>query len=63
MAYFLQLNDTGDSWPRPMDLILVLLISEAVSGAFGESSSVLDGVILAAILLTWNFAINVASFH
>jgi uncharacterized membrane protein YcaP (DUF421 family) len=46
-----------------MDLILILLISEAVSGAFGESSSILDGVIMAATLITWNFAINVASFH
>lgn len=46
-----------------MDLILILLISESVSGAFGAFSSILDGVILAATLMAWNFAINVASFR
>lgn len=46
-----------------MDLVLVLLISEAASNSFGEFSSILDGLVLVIILMGWNFIINVASYR
>lgn len=46
-----------------MDLVLVLLISEAASNSFGEFTSILDGLVLVIILMGWNFIVNVASYR
>lgn len=46
-----------------MDLIFLLLIAEAASNAFGEYTSVLEGLILVAILMSWNFIVNASSYR
>lgn len=46
-----------------MDLIFLLLVAEAASNAFGEYSSVAEGLILVMVLMDWNFIMNAASYH
>lgn len=46
-----------------MDLAFLLLIAEAASNAFGEYTSVAEGLILVVVLMGWNYLINAASYH
>ena len=46
-----------------MDLAFLLLIAEAASNAFGEYTSVAEGLILVMVLMGWNFTVNAASYH
>ena len=46
-----------------MDLAFLLLIAEAASNAFGEYTSIADGLILVMVLMGWNFIVNAASYH
>lgn len=46
-----------------MDLIFLLLIAEAASNAFGEYTSVSEGLVLVLVLMGWNFIINAASYR
>ncbi|MEW6373777.1 MAG: YetF domain-containing protein [Pseudomonadota bacterium] len=46
-----------------MDLIFLLLIAEAASNAFGEYTSVSEGLVLVVVLMGWNFIINAASYR
>lgn len=46
-----------------MDLIFLLLVAEAASNAFGEYSSVTEGVLLVSVLVAWNFLVNAASYR
>lgn len=46
-----------------MDLIFLLLIAEAASNAFGEYTSVAEGLVLVVILMAWNFIVNAASYR
>lgn len=46
-----------------MDLIFLLLIAEAASNAFGEYTSVSEGLVLVVVLMGWNLIINAASYR
>ena len=46
-----------------MDLIFLLLIAEAASNAFGEYTSVSEGLVLVLVLMGWNYIINAASYR
>lgn len=46
-----------------MDLIFILLVSEAAAHALGDYSSLTEGFIVIATLMGWNFAINVLSYY
>ena len=46
-----------------MDLIFLLLIAEAASNAFGEYTSISEGLVLVVVLMGWNFIINAASYR
>lgn len=46
-----------------MDLVFVLLIAEAASGAMGEYTTVGDAIFLIATLMAWNYLLNLLSFH
>jgi len=46
-----------------MDLIFLLLIAEAASNAFGEYTSISEGLVLVLVLMGWNFIINAASYR
>ncbi|XYJ08877.1 DUF421 domain-containing protein [Telluria sp. B2] len=46
-----------------MDLIFLLLIAEAASNAFGEYTSIFEGLVLVLVLMGWNFIINAASYR
>lgn len=46
-----------------MDLAFLLLIAEAASNAFGEYTSIAEGLILVMVLIGWNFIVNAASYH
>jgi uncharacterized membrane protein YcaP (DUF421 family) len=49
---------------NPMDLTVLLMLSNTVQNAvIGEDNSLIGGVIGAASLMTMNWAINVAAFH
>lgn len=45
------------------DLIFILLITESASHSLGDYSSLTEGFILIATLVTWNFSINVLSYY
>lgn len=46
-----------------MDLIFLLLIAEAASNAFGEYTSISEGLVLVLVLMGWNFIVNAASYR
>ena len=46
-----------------MDLIFVILIAEAATHALGEYSSVTEAIIVVLTMMTWNYLINVLSYH
>jgi len=46
-----------------IDLIFLLLIAGAASNAFGAYESVTEGLILIAVLVLWDYALNAASYR
>ena len=46
-----------------MDLIFVLLIAEAAAHALGDYTTVADGAFMIAVLMAWNYLVNVLSYH
>lgn len=46
-----------------MDLIFVLLIAEAAAHAFGEYTTVADGMVVIATLMLWNYTVNLLSYR
>lgn len=46
-----------------MDLIFVVLIADAASNALGDYTTVADGIVLIATLMTWNYVINAVSYY
>lgn len=46
-----------------MDMIWVLLITEAASHSMGNYSSLTDGIILIAIYMGWDYLINILKQH
>ena len=46
-----------------MDLIFVLLIAEAAAHAFGDYTSVADGLIVITTLMLWNLLVNALSYR
>ena len=46
-----------------MDLVLVLLITESASHALGDYTSLADGFVLIAMLMSLNYLINAISFR
>lgn len=47
----------------PMDLVFLLLITEAASHALGDFSSLTDGTVQILTMVVLNWAINKLSFH
>ena len=45
-----------------MDLVFVLLIAEAAAHALGDYTSVGEGLVVIATLMSWNYLINFLSF-
>ncbi len=45
------------------DLVFILLIANAAANAFGNYTSVTDGMILVAILMGWDYLLNFLSYH
>ena len=46
-----------------MDLVFVILIAEAAAHAMGDYRSVTDALILIAVLMGWDFILNVLSYR
>lgn len=46
-----------------LDLIFILLITEAASHALGDYTSLTEGFIVILTLVAWSFLINVLSYH
>lgn len=46
-----------------MDLVFVLLITNAAANALGDYSAITDGVVLVATIMVWNYLLNFLSFH
>lgn len=44
-----------------MDLVFLLLIAEAAAHAFGDYTTIGDGVVVIAILMGWNYLLNFLS--
>jgi uncharacterized membrane protein YcaP (DUF421 family) len=43
--------------------MFILLIAEAAAHAFGDYTSMVDGVVVVATLIGWAYLLNVLSFH
>ena len=46
-----------------MDLIFVLLIAEAATHSIGDYSSLTEGFIAIGTLMSWDYLVNLLSFH
>ena len=46
-----------------MDLIFLLLIAEAATHSIGDYSSLTEGFIAIGTLMTWDYLVNMLSFH
>jgi uncharacterized membrane protein YcaP (DUF421 family) len=46
-----------------MDLVFAVLIAESAARALGEYSSIVDGLIVIATLMAWNYLLNLLSFR
>lgn len=46
-----------------MDLVFILLITEAASHSLGDYDTLTDGFIMIGTLLFWSYLINVLSYH
>lgn len=47
----------------PMDLVFVLLITEAATHSLGDYSSVTDGILMVVIFMAWDYATSSLSYH
>ena len=45
-----------------MDLVFIILIAEAAAHGMGEYKSVADALVLAAVFVAWNVALNLLSY-
>jgi len=48
---------------RAMDLVFLLLITEAASHALGEFTAIGDGLIMVVTMMSLNFLLNWSSYH
>ena len=46
----------------PIDLVFIILIAEAAAHGMGDYSSVSDALLLVAVLMGWNLALNILSY-
>lgn len=46
-----------------MDLVFILLITEAAAHSLGDYKSVTDGIIVILTMMSWSYLMNVLSFH
>ena len=46
-----------------MDLVFLLLLSEAAQPAFGEYRSLADSLVVIVTLMVWNYVLNALSYH
>ena len=46
-----------------MDLIFLLLLSEAAQPAFGDYRSLTDSLVVIVTLMVWNYVLNAVSYH
>lgn len=46
-----------------MDLVLILLITEAASHALGDYTALSDGILLILIIIGFNYLVNALSYH
>ena len=46
-----------------MDLIFLLLLSEAAQPAFGDYRSLADSLVVIVTLMVWNYVLNAVSYH
>jgi uncharacterized membrane protein YcaP (DUF421 family) len=46
-----------------MDLVFLLLLSEAASTGFGDHHSVTDSLIVVVTLMAWSYGLNALSYH
>ena len=46
-----------------MDLVFLLLLSEAAQPAFGEYRSLADSLVVIVTLMVWNYLLNALSYH
>ena len=46
-----------------MDLIFIVLIAEAAAHSMGDYTSVVDGIVVIATLMAWNYLVNALSYR
>src|SRR5690606_15866550 len=46
-----------------MDFLFIILIAEAATHALGDYSSITEGFIVIITLMTWNYVLNVLTYH
>lgn len=46
-----------------MDLVFILLITEAAAHSLGDYASITEGLIIIGTIVFWNYLVNVTSYH
>lgn len=46
-----------------MDLVLIVLIANAAANALGDYTAVLDGIVVIATLMAWDYTLNALSYR